>query len=122
VFIKECLEQDAGLNYAYYDHVINFADTFDTDKLIDLYTKVNHCDPDSTQVDHMIKNNKLNLLTIEKNHACNIAAMIIAEEANLHVLEKNRLWSLPEMYGTVDINQLHDSIKNKIRSENYQKE
>ena len=120
IFAKECFEHDASLNYLHYDHVIDFCDTFNLEKLTELYVKCNNCYPAMDNINHMLKNNAMNQLLIEKNHACNISAMLITTETKMNLKEKNRKWSLPEIYNTVDINDIYDTIKSKIKAENYQ--
>jgi hypothetical protein len=68
----------------------------------------------------MLKNNELNQILIEKNHACNIAAMLFTIETKMNLEEKNRLWSLPEIYNTVNTNELYDYIQSSIKATNYQ--
>ena len=120
IFSKECFEQDATLNYLHYDHVIDFCDTFNLEKLTELYVKCNNCYPAMDNINYMLKNNAMNQLPIEKNHACNISAMLITTETKMNLKEKNRKWSLPVIYNTVDINYIYDTIKSKIKAENYQ--
>ena len=120
IFAKECFEHDASLNYLHYDHVIDFCDTFNLEKLEELYVKCNGCYPAVDHISCMLKNNELNQILIEKNHACNIATMLITSEANMKLKEKDRQWSLPDIYNTVNTNELYDSIQSKIKATNYQ--
>ena len=120
IFSKECFEHDATLNYLHYDHVIDFCDTFNLEKLTELYVKCNNCYPAMDNINHMLKNNAMNQFPIEKNHACNIASMLFTTETKMNLEEKNRLWSLPEIYNTVNINELYDTIQSKIKATNYQ--
>jgi len=120
IFAKECFERDASLTYLHYDHVIDFCDTFNLEKLEELYVKCNGCYPAVDHTNCMLKNNKLNQILIEKNHACNIAAMLFTAETTMNLEEKNRLWSLPEIYNTVNTNELYDNIQSKIKATNYQ--
>ena len=120
IFAKECFERDAGLNYLHYDHVIDFCDTFNLEKLKELYFKCNGCYPAVDHISLGLKNNELNQILIEKNHACNIAAMLLTTETKMNLEEKNRLWSLPEIYNTVSTNELYDNIQSKIKATNYQ--
>ena len=120
VFAKECFEHDASLNYLHYDHVIDFCDTFDLEKLTELYFKCNNCYPTIDNINYMLKNNEINQILIQKNHACNVATMLITSEANMQLKEKDRQWSLPDIYNTVNTNELYDSIQSKIKATNYQ--
>ena len=120
IFAKECFEHDASLNYLHYDHVIDFCDTFNLEKLEELYVKCNGCYPAVDHISCMLKNNELNQILIEKNHACNIAAMLLTVETKMNLEEKNRLWSLPEIYNTVNTNELYDYIQSSIKATNYQ--
>jgi len=120
IFAKECFEHDASLNYLHYDHVIDFCDTFNLEKLTELYVKCNNFYPAMYNINYMLKNNAMNQLPIEKNHACNISAMLITTETKMNLKEKNRKWSLPAIYNTVDINDIYDTIRSKIKAENYQ--
>jgi hypothetical protein len=120
IHAKECFKDDASLNYSYYDHVIDFCDTFDLDKLADLYFKFNNRHPSLEHVNYALNNNLLNEILIEKNHACNIAAMLLATETRMNLKEENRMWSLPEIYNTNDKNELYTIIESKIKAENYQ--
>ena len=120
IFAKECFEHDASLNYLHYDHVIDFCDTFNLEKLEELYVKCNGCYPAVDHISCMLKNNELNQILIEKNHACNIAAMLFTVETKMNLEEKNRLWSLPEIYNTVNTNELYDYIQSSIKATNYQ--
>ena len=120
IFAKECFERDASLNYLHYDHVIDFCDTFNLEKLEELYVKCNGCYPAVDHISCMLKNNELNQILIEKNHACNIAAMLLTVETKMNLEEKNRLWSLPEIYNTVNTNELYDYMQSSIKATNYQ--
>ena len=120
IFAKDCFEHDASLNYLHYDHVIDFCDTFNLEKLEELYVKCNGCYPAVDHISCMLKNNELNQILIEKNHACNIAAMLLTVETKMNLEEKNRLWSLPEIYNTVNTNELYDYIQSSIKATNYQ--
>jgi hypothetical protein len=120
IFAQECFEQDRALDYSLYDHVLFFQDTFDIEKLIQLYQAVNQREPSQINIDFAVKNNKLNQIDMDPNHACNIASMVLEIESTLNLQEKNRLWSLPDVYAGTDTNNLYTTIKNLITSKNYQ--
>jgi hypothetical protein len=120
MFAKECFEQDSALDHSLYDHVLFFQDTFDIAKLIQLYQAVNQREPSQINIDSAIKNNKLNQIDLDPNHACNIASIVLELESTLNLQEENRLWSLPDVYTNTDTNNLYTTIKNLITSKNYQ--
>lgn len=120
IFAKECFEQDRALDHSLYDHVLFFQDTFDIEKLIQLYRAVNQREPSQLNIDSAVKNNKLNQIDLDPNHACTIVSMVIEIESTLNLQEKNRLWSLPDVYAETDTNNLYTTIKNLITSKNYQ--
>jgi hypothetical protein len=120
IFAKECFEQDSALDHSLYDHVLFFQDTFDIEKLIQLYQAVNQREPSQINIDSAVKNNKLNQIEIDLNHACTIASMVLEIESTLNLQEKNRLWSLPEVYAETDVTDLYNTIKHLITSKNYQ--
>jgi hypothetical protein len=120
IFAKERFDHDSNLDYSLYNYVINFEDTFDLEKLIDLYEKINGVPPPQTNIDQAICNNRINQIKLDPNHACSIAAMILETEYNSNLIEKNRYWSIPVMYETIPITELYQTIKSKIIPENYQ--
>jgi len=120
IFAKNCFEQDALLNYSYYDHVIDFCDTFDVDLLSDLYVKCNDRYPTIDNINCLQKNNKLNNIWMDQNNACNIAAMLYCTEINLNLKEENRLWSVPDIYNTVMPTDLYERVQTQIQKQNYQ--
>jgi hypothetical protein len=120
IFAKERFDMDCNLNYLLYDHVINFEDTFDLEKLIELYQKINRTAPSQTNISNAVHNNTLNQIELDRNHACSIAAMVLEAESKLNLLEKNRHWSIPVLYETTPLEELYQTIKSKITLENYQ--
>jgi hypothetical protein len=120
IFAKECFEQDSSLDHSLYDHVLFFQDTFNIEKLIQLYQAVNQREPSQMNIDFAVKNNKLNQFDVDSNHAYNIASMVLELESTLNLQEKNRLWSLPDVYAKTDATNLYITIKNLITSKNYQ--
>ena len=85
-----------------------------------MYEKINGVAPSQTDIDQAMRNNIMNQIELDINHACSIAAMILETESKLNLKEKNRLWSLPELYNTVDQNDLYNVIESKICKDNYQ--
>jgi hypothetical protein len=120
IFAKERFEHDNKLDYSLYSHVMNFEDTFNLEKLIDLYEKINGFAPSQINIDLAVRNNNINQIKLDPNHACSIAAMILETEAKLNLIEKNRHWSIPVLYETTPIEELYQTIKSKITIENYQ--
>jgi len=114
IFAKEIFADDLLLDYSLYDHVITFADTLDIDKLVDLYRQVNHRMPSNKHINRAVELNRLNQLELDPNHACAIAAMISETESRLGLLEENRLWSIPVLYNTTPVEDLHRSILESI--------
>jgi hypothetical protein len=119
IFAKECFEHDANLDYSLYDHTITFADTFDMNKMAELYYKCLGQKPTQDHVEHAMHHNKLNQFYIDPNHACNIASIVLELESTLNLKEKDRRWSLPEIYKTTDISDLYNTIKLKISTPYY---
>jgi len=119
MFAKECFEHDANLDYSLYDYTITFADTFDMNKMTELYYKCLGQKPTQDHVEHAIHNNKLNQLYIDLNHACNIASTVLELESTLNLKEKDRRWSLPEIYNTTDTSDLYKTIRSKISTPYY---
>jgi hypothetical protein len=120
IFAKAQLKDDSNLNYSLYSHTINFEDTFNLEKLIDLYYKINGVWPDQKNIDSAILNNNMNQVDLDPNHACRIAAMVLETEYSANLLEKNRYWSLPVIYQTTPINKLYQTIQAKIVPKNYE--
>ena len=119
IFARECLEQEQAVDYSLYDHVIRFEDTFDIEKLKNLYQQVNGCQPSDTLVHQAEENNQLNQITLDPNHACSIVALVLATETQLELSEKNRRWSITEIYATTPQSDLYTVIKSLINKENY---
>jgi hypothetical protein len=118
-FSQEIFEWDKDLDYSLYNIVLNFADTFDTDFMIKLYRNVNSCDPSPSMIDNLIKTNKLNSICIDKNHACSILKLCLEREQKLNLNEKNRFWSIVDIYNTIPADQLYDTVYDAISPKNY---
>lgn len=120
IFAKERFDMDCNLNYLLYDHVINFEDTFDLEKLVELYQKINGRPPTDTHVQRARQNNELNLIDIDPNHACSIAALILETEITLRLLESQRQWSIVEIYKNFSLTELYTEVRRQICPANYQ--
>ena len=118
-FSQEIFEWDQDLDYGLYNIALNFSDTFDTDFMIRLYRNVNLCDPSPLMIDNLIKTNNLNSIYIDKNHACSILKLCLDREQKLNLNEKNRFWSIVDIYNTISVNQLYDTVYNAIDPKNY---
>jgi hypothetical protein len=119
VFAKEILEWDSELDNSLYNTVLNFADTFNNDYMIDLYKKVNGADPTPSMIDVLIKTNDLNRISIDKNHACSILKLCLIQEQKLNLKEENRFWSIVDIYNNTLVDQLYDTVYRTIDSKNY---
>lgn len=120
IFAKEIFASEKQLDYTLYDYVISFDDTFDLDKLIDLYYQVNNRYPTDQQIALAVRNNTINQLQLDPNHACSIASMVLETESTMNLLEENRFWSIPVLYSTTATENLYQVIKSNIVPENYQ--
>jgi hypothetical protein len=118
-FIKNCFDDEKYVDWSLYDRVITFTDTFDMDKMIELYRWYNHRDPTEEHIQLAKQNNEINQITVDPNNACSIAAMVFETETTLNLLEENRYWSLPAIYQTIPTNELYQTIRAKIVPENY---
>jgi hypothetical protein len=120
IFAKECFDNETHVDYSLYDYALTFDDTFNIDKMINLYYQYNKKYPTNEQINFAIVNNNINQISLERNHACSIAAMILETESTMNLLEKNRYWSLPVIYQTTPVTELYQTIKSKIIPNNYQ--
>ena len=120
IFAKECVDNNNNLDYSLYHYAINFEDTFDLEKLIDLYEKINGVTPSQTNINLAVRNNTINQIELDVNHACSIAAMVLETESKLNLLEKNRHWSIPVLYETTPVAELYQTVKSMITLEHYQ--
>jgi hypothetical protein len=92
-FSKEILEWDHELDYDLYDVVINFADTFDNNFMINLYVSVNGVDPSPE--------------------------ICFEQEQALDLKEEHRFWSIVDVYNTTSVDQLYDTVLQSIVPSNY---
>ena len=118
-FSKEIFEWNAELDYSLYDYVITFNDTFDTERMIDLYKKINNQDPTTKLIDILIKTNELNNIILDKNHACSILKLTILKELELGLKEQHRFWSIVDIYNNTPVSELYDSVSESIDPKNY---
>jgi hypothetical protein len=119
IFAQECFEFENAIDYSLYNHIIKFEDTFNLKKITELYQAFHGRDPSLNNCNQALENNRINLIDLDPNHACSVAAMVLETEARLNLKEKNRLWSLPEIYATVPTTELYQTIKSKIITTNY---
>jgi hypothetical protein len=120
IFAKECFDNEKLVDYSLYDYSIAFNDTFDMDKMINLYYQVNNRYPDKTNINQAVIHNKVNQIELDNAHACSIAAMILETESNMNLKETNRTWSIPILYNTTAIEDLYTIVKSLIIPTNYQ--
>lgn len=118
-FAKEIFQWDVELDYSLYDHVMNFEDTFNIDYLVELYKKINGTYPTSEMIAVAAETNRINTIPLDNNHACSILKTVMTREAQLGLEEKNRFWSVVQIYQSTPKEQLHDAIYSSITPENY---
>jgi len=118
-FSQEIFEWDRELDYSLYDIVLNFADTFNSKHMIDLYRQVNKIDPTEQMIDMLIATNDLNNILIDENHACSILKLCLAKEKELGLKEQHRFWSIVDVYNSTPSNQLYIKVSESIVPGNY---
>jgi len=118
-FSQEIFEQEAALDYNVYDIVLDFADTFDNEYLIDLYKKVVGIDPTQDMINILVETNEFNNITIDKNHACSILKLCLIQEKKLGLKETHRFWSIVDLYESTPVDQLYDTVLQSIVPKNY---
>ena len=118
-FSQEIFKWDQELDYTLYDIVLDFADTFDNNYMIALYKKVHGFAPTTDMIDMLINTNKLNQIPIDKNHACSMVKLCLAQEQKLRLKEEHRFWSIVNVYNTTPVDQLYDTVLQLIVPENY---
>jgi NAD-dependent SIR2 family protein deacetylase len=118
--ISQCFDNEKFVDYSLYDCSITFNDTFNMDKMINLYHQVNNQYPNETNINRAILHNKINQIELDNAHACSIAAMILETESVMNLKEGNRTWSIPILYNTIPIEDLYTTVKSMIVSNNYQ--
>jgi hypothetical protein len=90
---KTWYNQQCSNDYSIFDHVITFEDTFNIDKMFELYFVFNKKTINQSLKHAAITTNQCNLVTIPKNHSCRIAAAIFNFELENNLAEHQRLWS-----------------------------
>lgn len=116
---NDIFDQDRKVDPGLYDVVMDFADTFDNEYMINLYNNVVGTPPTSDMIDHMIATNNVNTISIDKNHACSIVKLCREREHGLGLEEKHRFWSIIDIYNTTPVDQLYDTVMQLIQPENY---
>lgn len=116
---KFWFDHNEQINESKYDYVLDFCDTFNIDTMIDLYIKFNNHKPSDVLIQNLDATNKLNNITLDKNHACNISAMVLQKENELGFKESERFWSAVNIYNSVKQHELYDAIYNSITGKNY---
>lgn len=118
-FSKEIFQWDDEVDYSLYDHVIGFNDTFDINCMIDLYIQINQQDPTTELINTLIKTNELNNISIDKNHASSILKLTMLKESELDLKEEHRFWSIVDIYNSVPVTDLYDTVSKSIDPKNY---
>ena len=118
-FANEVFQWDSELDYSLYDYVINFSDTYDKNSMVGLYKNVNDRTPSDLSLDMFDRTNKLNKIKLDPNHAASIMKLVIMREKELLLEEKNRCWSVVDVYHNTPTMDLSSVIYNKINPENY---
>jgi hypothetical protein len=119
VFAEEIFDWNSQLNYDYYTHVINFEDTFDIKRMIDLYTELNNTNPSQIEIDMLHRTTELNSIVIDRNHASSIVKLTMEKEAQLALNQQHRFWSIVDLYNTVPISDLYNAVDRAITPDNY---
>lgn len=118
-FAQEIFEWDKELDYSVYDIVLDFADTFDNNRMIALYRKVCGIDPTNEMIDMLIKTNEINNISIDQNHACSILKLCLTQEQKLGLKEEHRFWSIVDIYNSTAVDQLYNTVLESIVPANY---
>jgi len=87
--------------------------------MISLYKKVVGVNPTQSMIDMLIKTNELNIIPIDKNHACSIVKLCFMQEQHLVLKEEHRFWSIVDVYNTTPVDRLYDTVLQLIVPENY---
>lgn len=118
-FSKDIIERDLALDNSLYDVVLDFADTFDNQYMINLYKNIVGTTPTPNMIDMLTKTNKLNTINIDKNNACSILKLCLTREQELGLKEIDRFWSIVDIYKSTPIDKLYDTVFQSIVPENY---
>ncbi len=119
VFSKEIFEWDSKLDYSLYDHVLDFKNTFDSAFMKQLYTTITGHVASESSIKILEDTNKINQIQIDKNHACSILKLILTMEHQLELKEEHRFWSIVDIYNTIKIEDLYDTVRTSITPKNY---
>ena len=120
-FAQEIFNEDRILSYRHYDHVINFADTFDTNKMIALYQMITNTQPNEFEIKNLKLNSAVNTFSIDKNHPCSLLKLMLTREELLGLSEKNRLWSINDIFN-LPHSQRYDAVIQTTNPKNYLEE
>lgn len=118
-FAQEIFEWDKELDYSVYDIVLDFADTFDNNRMIALYRKVCGIDPTNEMIDMLIKTNEINNISVDQNHACAILKLCLTQEQKLGLKEEHRFWSIVDIYNSTAVDQRYNTVLESIVPANY---
>ena len=117
--------QQCSNDYDVFDHVITFEDTFNIDKMFELYFAFNKKTISKKLKQAVISTNQRNFVTIPQNHASRIAAAIFNFELENNLTEQQRLWSLNTAADftdegiCLDPENLYQSISQHLKLEYY---
>jgi hypothetical protein len=118
-FSEDIFRWDSELDYSWYDHVIDFQDLYDTNFMKQFYTLINGKTVSDNMINILEQTNKINTISIDKNHACSILKLTLMREFELGLKEQNRFWSIVDIYRNTPCDQLYDTVYNSIKPENY---
>jgi hypothetical protein len=118
-FSNAILQDDLELDYGVYDYVIDFKDTFDTDRMKEIYTKVTGKVADISMIEILEKTNIGNNISIDKNHSCSIVKLVLTQEDKLQLKEEHRKWSIVDIYKNIATDQRYDTVLKSIVANNY---
>lgn len=118
-FAKEIFTWDRELDYDLYDYVLTFDETLDDGFMEDFYLRINGRAPSPDLLLALCSTNALNRITVDKNHACSILKLIMSKETSLRLEEKNRFWSVVDVYNHTPVTALYDTIDALINPDNY---
>lgn len=118
-FSNEIFQWDSELDYSLYDYVINFGDTFDNEYMKEFYTTLTGKISTNKSIGILEQTNKINQISINRNHACSIIKLILVLEQKLNLKEEHRFWSIVDIYNNTPVDQLYETVYNSIKPENY---
>lgn len=118
-FSNEIFQWDSELDYSLYDYVINFGDTFNNEYMKEFYTTITGKISTNKSIGILEQTNKINQISINKNHACSIVKLILVLEQKLNLKEEHRFWSIVDIYNNTPVDQLYETVYNSIKPENY---